>query len=125
MTASMRRTAIIPLLALLSTAGIGAAQAAQPSTPRPQLTADPLAVQAGTTVRLQGRGFPRNVHIALLAGPPHGEATRIGGASTGRRGRFTATIHIRPQSSPAAFVALACFDACRVKATAQFRIVAP
>jgi hypothetical protein len=124
MTASMRHTALISLL-LLSTAGLATAGAAQAPTSGPQLTAAPAAVEAGETVTLEGRGFPRNVHVALIAKPPHGEAIRIGGALTGLRGRFTATIHIRPRSAPRALVAFACVDACRVKATAQFRIVAP
>jgi hypothetical protein len=126
MTASIRRTVLVMLLLSMSFAAVVGAQAAAPSTPRtPQLTAAPTAVQAGDTLTLQGTGFPRNVHVTLLAGPPNAEATRIGGASTGRRGRFTATIHIRPHSSAGAFVALACHDACRVKASARFRIVAP
>ncbi|HKG04616.1 MAG TPA: hypothetical protein VKB03_15695 [Conexibacter sp.] len=126
MTASIRRTALVVLLLSTSVAAVAGARAAAPSAPRtPQLIADPAAVQAGGTVTLQGTGFPRNVHLTLLAGPPNAEATRIGGASTGRRGRFTATIHTRPHSSAGAFVALACHDACRIKASARFRIVAP
>ena len=82
-------------------------------------------MEAGTALTLEGRGFPRNVHVALMAKPAHGETIRIGGALTGLRGRFTATIHIRPRSTPGALTALACFDACRVKATTQFRILAP
>ncbi len=124
MTASFRHTALISLL-LLSTAGLATAEAAKAPARGPQLTATPTAVEAGTTVTLEGRGFPRNVHVALMAKPAHGETIHMGGALTGLRGRFTATIHIRPRSAPRALVALACVDACRVKATAQFRIVAP
>ncbi|HEX7291495.1 MAG TPA: hypothetical protein VF250_10255 [Conexibacter sp.] len=91
----------------------------------PQLTADATAVQPGETLTLVGHGFPRNAHLALLAGPPKADAERIGGAQTGRRGSFTATIRIRARSSPGALVARACFDGCRVKASARFRIVAP
>lgn len=125
MTASIRR---IPLVVLLLSASLGAVAgaAAAPSAPRtPQLTTDRTAVQPGGTLTLQGTGFPRNVHLTLLAGPPEAEAARIGGATTGQRGRFTATIRIRPHSSAGALVALACHDACRVKASARFRIVAP
>lgn len=125
----MRRTFLIALMLLLATTAVAAAagrSAPQPSAhaaaPAPQLTADPLAVQPGATLTLQGRGFPRNAHVALMAGPPHGETTRIGGAQTGLRGRFTATIHIRPDSSAGRFVALACHDDCRVQASARFRI---
>jgi hypothetical protein len=117
----MRRTALIPLL-LLSLAAIAAAPAAdqlprpttQPAARTPQLTAEPSAVRPGETFTLRGRGFPRNAHVALLAELPQGQRTRIGGALTGRAGRFTATIHIRPRSAPGTFVARACVDACQV-----------
>jgi hypothetical protein len=128
MTTSLPRTALVALLLSLPVAAVAGARPPAQSAPAartPQLTADPTAVQAGGTMTLQGTGFPRNVHVTLLAGPPNADATRIGGASTGRRGRFTATIRIRPNSSAGAFVALACHDACRVKASTRFRIVAP
>jgi hypothetical protein len=128
MTASMRCTALVALVLLPAAAAV----AAQPTAPAvqaveraPTLTVAPTAVQAGGSVTLTGTGFPRNVHVSLMAGPPHAEAARIGGASTGRRGRFVATIRIRPRSSARTLVAVACHDACRVKATARFRIVAP
>ena len=127
MSASIRRIALVVLLLSTSFGAVAGAGAAAPSSaPRtPQLTAEPTAVQAGGTLTLQGTGFPRNAHVTLLAGPRDAEATRIGGATTGRRGRFTATIRIRPHSSAGALVALACHDACRVKASTRFRIVAP
>ncbi len=120
MTASTLRTAFLALLLVLPATAVAATRPAEP-----QLTADPTAVQAGTTLTLTGTGFPRNVHVTLLAGPPRADATRIGGATTGRRGRFTATIRIRPHSSAGTFVASACYDACDVKATTHFRIVGP
>jgi hypothetical protein len=127
MKASMR--SILLFAVALLPVGVAAARPATPTAHAgartPTLTVDPTAVRAGGTVTLTGTGFPSNVHVSLLAGPPHAEATRIGGASTGRRGRFVATIRIRPQSSAGALVALACHDACRVKASVRFRIVAP
>jgi len=126
MTASIPRTALVALLLSSSLVAVAGVRAAAPSAPRtPQLTADSTAVEPGGTLTLQGTGFPRNIHVTLLAGPPSAEAARIGGATTGRRGRFTATIHIRPHSSAGALIAVACHDACRVKASARFRIVAP
>lgn len=127
MTASAR---CIPLvaLALLSSATLAAARPAAPDAAvvarTPQLAIEPATVGPGEAVTLQGRGFPRNAHIALLAGPPRSEAIRIGGARTGRAGRFTATIRIRSQADPGTFVALACHDGCQVKASARFRIIA-
>jgi hypothetical protein len=129
MSAYLPRTVLVVLLlsapAVTVAAARPAASAPPPAARTPQLTADPTAAHAGATLTLQGKGFPRNVHVTLLAGPPGAKATPMGGASTGRRGRFTATIHIRPHSSAGALVALACEDACRVKASARFRIVAP
>jgi hypothetical protein len=124
MTAPLRCTVLVALT-LFPAAAVAAAQPASPAARTPTLTAEPTAVQAGTTLTLTGTGFPRNAHISLMAGPPHADAARIGGASTGKRGRFVATIHIRPHSSAGRFVAAACYDACRVKASARFRIVAP
>lgn len=122
---ALRATLPLALLLLSSGAAVVAASPRAPATRTPGLTADPVAVRSGGTLTLEGTGFPRNVHVALMARPAHGEATRIGGAETGRRGHFVATIHIRPHSAAGGFVALACHDGCRVKATARFRIVAP
>jgi hypothetical protein len=124
----LRCTALAALVLLPAAAVAGARPAAPPAhavARTPQLTADPTTVRPGETLTLEGRGFPRNVHLALMAGPPGAEAERIGGAQTGRRGRFVATIRIRKPASAGALVALACFDGCRVKASARFRIVAP
>lgn len=126
----LRCTALAALALLpVATATVAVAKPASPASDAaartPQLTAEPTAVKPGETVTLEGRGFPRDVHVALLAGPPGGEATRIGGARTGRRGRFVATVRIRTRSSAGAFVARACFDACSVHASARFRIVTP
>jgi hypothetical protein len=100
--------------------------AARPQRPPagPQLTAKPVAAAPGQAVVLRGTGFPRNAPIELLAGPPRSEARSIGSARTGRRGGFVATIRIRSQADPGRLVALACHDACRVKAAVRFRIVA-
>jgi hypothetical protein len=129
MTASLRRTALATLLSLLAAGALataaGDASPTHAAARAPQLTVDPAAVPPGATLTLVGRGFPRNAHVALLAGPPDEEPARMGGARTGLRGRFSATIHLRPRASAGRFVALACSDGCRVKASAAFRIVAP
>jgi hypothetical protein len=113
---------------LLPAAAVAVAAPAPPeagaAARTPQLTAQPSAVAPGGALTLEGRGFPRNAHIALFARPPHGEAIRIGGARTGRAGRFSATIRIRKQADANTFVALACHDGCRVKASARFRVIA-
>jgi hypothetical protein len=90
----------------------------------PRLTAEPFAVRPGDTLVLRGRGFPKRAEIALFVGPP-GDSTRIGGAQTGTRGRFVASIRIRRPSDPDRYLLRACHDGCRVTAIARFRIVAP
>ena len=124
------RCTALAALALLPVATVALAQPV--SAPQshvaertPQLTADRTAVKPGETLTLRGHGFPHNAHLALMAGPPDGEAERIGGAQTGRRGSFTAKIQVRARSSAGPFVALACFGGCGVKASTRFRIVTP
>jgi hypothetical protein len=125
----MRRGVAISAV-LLAVAAVGPGLAAGSDRPAtaaavvPQLTAEPVEVVPGGTLVLRGRGFPRNARVVLLAGPPRAEAERIGGAVTGRRGGFRAEIRIRLPSDAGRFVALACHDECRVKASARFRIVA-
>src|SRR5689334_2552364 len=124
------RCAALTALSLLPVATIAVAQStAAPlshvAERTPTLTVDPPAVRPGDTLTLTGRGFPRNAQLTLLAGKPGEQGKQIGSAHTGRRGTFTATIRIRANSSAAALVARACFDACRVKAGARFRIVTP
>jgi hypothetical protein len=125
----MRRAALIPLLLAVTALVAAVAVAREAPAPHaghaPRLTASSRAVEPGSSLRLEGRGFPRHARIALLAGPPRGDARRIGGAHTGRRGRFVATIRIRAHADAARFVARACLDRCRVEASARFRIVAP
>jgi hypothetical protein len=126
MTVLLPRAGAVALLAACASVAVAHAEApGAPGARTPQLTADRPAVPPGRSLTLHGTGFPRNTHVALLAGPPHGETARIGGALTGRRGSFSATIRIRPGSSPHVFMALACVERCHVKATARFRIVTP
>ena len=114
-------------LAVLTIGSFAAAQAVGSSRPSsagtPRLVASPTAVRPGASLRLRGTGFPADARLALLVGPPHARASRIGSAVTGSTGSFVATIRIRARAAPGALVALACHDACRVKATARFRNV--
>jgi len=124
------RCTALAALALLPAATAALAQPAsapesQAAERTPELTAGSATVRPGETLTLTGRGFPRNARLALLAGRPNAEAQQIGDAQTGRRGSFVAKIRIRAHSSADTLVARACFDACRVKASARFRIVTP
>jgi hypothetical protein len=89
----------------------------------PHLHATPVRVAPGGTVVLHGRGFPANAHIVLRATPPRGPSTRIGEAHSGLRGGFVAPIAIDAGAALGAYVAAACHDRCRVKATVHFRVV--
>ena len=110
---------------LAGTAAVAAAGAAPHAAARaPQLVASPIAVKPGATLKLEGSGFARNAHVVLLAGPLRRAPTRIGSAVAGLHGRFVATIRIRAHAATRAFVAVACQDACRVRASVRFRIVA-
>lgn len=125
MRASLRSTTLVALVLAVAAAVSASHPGPSPAHAAarvPQLTATPASVRPGETVTLHGSGFPRNAHVALLAGPPHADATRIGGARTGLRGGFVATIHIRAHAAAGRVVALACLDGCRVKASARFRI---
>lgn len=116
--------AVVLLVSAAAAVGTAGARVAPP-TAGPRLAAEPAQVRPGEMLVLRGHGFPRRADVTLLAGPPGSEAERIGGARTGRGGGFTATIRIRAQSSAGRYVVLACHDACVVKASAHFRIVAP
>ena len=90
---------------------------------RPRLSAAPGRVAAGATVVLGGRGFPPDAHIVLRAGRPHAPAARIGAAHTGRRGTFSAPIRIDADAAPGIYVAVACHDRCRQRASVRFRVL--
>lgn len=91
----------------------------------PTLTTPDARVVGGETLVLQGRGFARNVHVTLLAGPTRAKAKRIGAARTGRRGSFVAEVLIEPGAAAKRYVAVACHDRCRSEATVRFRVVEP
>jgi hypothetical protein len=74
---------------------------------------------------LHGRGFPHGAHIVLRAGRPHAVAARIGEARAGLRGTFDASVRIDADASPGVYVALACHDRCRQKASVRFRVLRP
>jgi len=127
----MPRTASIPLLLTLMTAVAAAAQPATAAAPGPtatarppELTAAPPVVHPGETLTLTGRGFAPGAGFALLV-RADGRTTRIGAARTGQRGSFVATIRVRTHAAAARFVVLACRNACRIQASARFRIAAP
>lgn len=89
------------------------------------LTADDARVPAGEVLVLRGRSFPRDAHIVLRAGRAGDETERIGRARTGRRGSFVAEVRIDAETPAGRYVAVACHDRCRIKASVQFRVQRP
>jgi len=89
----------------------------------PRLTADRAAVPPGAALHLTGSGFPHAARIVLLAGARESTVTRIGSAVTGLHGGFLATVRVRRRAAAEGLVVIACSDACRLRASARFRIM--
>lgn len=89
------------------------------------LTVDDARVPAGAVLVLRGGSFPRDAHIVLRAGRAGDETERIGRARTGRRGSFVAEVRIDADTPAGRYVAVACHDRCRTKASVQFRVQQP
>jgi hypothetical protein len=128
----MRRGLIACSVALAGAGSVGAVaeatslasseHGARPAA-TPRLDVRPAAARQGGQIVLRGRGFEPQVRVVLLAGPPDGEARRIGAARTNERGGFRAPIRIARRARAGAYVALACRHDCRVKASAPFRVL--
>lgn len=86
------------------------------------LSTQDARIAAGETLVVRGHGFPRDAHIVLRAGRDGRKTERIGDAETGRRGSFVAKIHIEADAVRGAYVAMACHDRCRIKATLLFHV---
>lgn len=114
------------LLGAVATGGAALAVdvAAKPA-PSPSLQATHAQILPGGTLVLHGTGFPQSAHVTLRAARPDGDANRIGSADTGRRGGFVARVKINANVPPGRYVATACHDRCRVKATTTFRVLRP
>lgn len=110
--------------AVLAAGFTGAFAIATPSV-KPALTAKDSHITAGETLVVRGQGFPRDSHIALRAGRDGRKTDRIGGAETGRRGSFVAEIRIEADAVRGDYVAIACHDRCRMKATLLFHVRRP
>lgn len=131
----MRLRSIAAFVALAATAGVvTVAPAAEPgpaggagetarSAAGPTLTVRPRAARRGGRVVFYGEGFRPLVRVVLLAGPPASEAVKIGNAKTDEDGEFVAPIAIERRVRAGRYVALACRESCRVKASAIFRVL--
>ena len=126
----MRRTGLTAIGVVLLWA-VGASVATLPAPAatedgrRPRavtLDVSPRTVQRGAILTFTGSRWPARSRVNLLVGPPRSEASPVGVAVTDARGRFVRRIRISRQAMPGPYVALACRNACRTKASASFRI---
>lgn len=95
---------------------------AAPSAAAPSVSVSPKSLPRGGTLAVTGRGWPGNVRVQLLIGPPRSEADPVGLARTDGRGRFRRTLSVHRAPGPA--VLLGCRRECRDKASASFRVFA-
>ena len=117
----VRPTAILFMLGvLLLIAAVPAAAFAAPS-----VSVSPKRVPRGGTLVVTGKGWPRNVRVQLLIGPPRSEADHVAWARTGGAGTFRRSITIGARARTGPAVLLACRRECRDKASVTFRIFAP
>lgn len=119
----MRRCALLVVVLLIASGG--ALAFAAPQSAGPKLAVESAHVQAGGTVVVHGNGFPRRADVVLLAAAPHVRAKQIGTARTGVHGGFVAPIRIDIHATPGVYVATACHDGCRLKASVRFRVLSP
>lgn len=120
----MRWRIVVALVAAGLCCGTSAVAAPRaPRTPsRPSLTARPRTAAPGGTVVLYGAGFPARRRVTLLANAPGGEPVPIGRATADGDGEFVAPIAIQRDVLPGRYLASACRQRCKVKATTSFRV---
>lgn len=111
------RVLLAPLTVLLLVAAIPA-----PAAAAPKVSVSPKSVPRGGTLVVTGKGWPKNVRVQLLIGPPRSEADPVGFARTDGAGRFRRALTVGRAAGPA--VLLGCRRECRDKASATFRVFA-
>jgi len=89
----------------------------------PRLHVSPSAVAVGSTITISGTSFRPSATVTVLVGPPRSEADPVGTARANAHGSFSFRLRIPKSGTPGSWVALGCQRACRVKASAAFRIV--
>jgi hypothetical protein len=116
----MRRSALL-LAALVSLflAGIGGG-----TTAVARLSVNPPLLGHGATVIIKGTGFAPKVNVTINVRRPDGPPTvRWATLKAGSAGGFRYVKAISRSADPGKYVVIACQRACRVRATASFRIV--
>lgn len=116
----MRRSAL--LLAALT--GLSLAGAAGTTTAVAKLRVSPTLVQRGSTLTVKGSGFVPKVKVTIDVGRLNSKPTAHWTTlKTNASGAFRYAKSISQSAFAGQYVVRACQRACRVKATASFRIV--
>ncbi|MDO8210723.1 hypothetical protein [Conexibacter sp. CPCC 206217] len=115
----------VVLAAVACTAAVAVAAPAARRAQAPTLEVRPRAATPGGRVVFYGSGFAPLARVVLLAGPSASATVKIGAARTDADGAFVAPIAIQRDVTPGRYVASACRQRCRVKATAMFRVLTP
>lgn len=127
----MRLTTVLATAALTGAAGTAAAfAAADAAPPRPPAKAaavhvrvTPATVHRGGVITAIGSGWPASRGVEILIGPPYSEADHVTWARATRAGTFRVRIRARATSATGRWVLLACRRACRIKASASYRVI--
>jgi hypothetical protein len=116
----MRRSVL--LLAALT--GLSLAGVAGSTTAVAKLRLTPTIVQRGATLTVKGSGFVPNVRLTLDVGRPNSRPTAHWTTmKTNAAGGFRYAKMIPRSAFAGEYVVRACQRACRVKATASYRII--
>jgi hypothetical protein len=116
----MRRSAL--LLAVLL--GLSLAGVAGSTTAVAKLRVTPILVQRGATLTVKGSGFAPQVKVTLDVGRPNSKpTTHWTTLKTNAAGGFRYAKVISRSAFAGEYVVRACQRACRIKATASYRII--
>lgn len=116
----MRRSALL----LAAVTGLSLAGVAGSTTTAARLSVNPSLLSHGATVTIKGTGFAPRVNVTINVRRPNGLPTaRWTTLKANRSGGFRYVRVIARSATTGKYVAVACQRACRIKATATFRIV--
>ena len=116
----MRRT----LLLLAALMGLTLAGAAGGTTAVAKLSADPPLLGHGATLTIKGTGFAPRVNVTINVRRPNGQPTAHWATLKVKSGGgFRYAKVISSSAYPGKYVVIACQRACRIRATATFRIL--
>jgi|SRR5215207_3830143 len=116
----MRRSALL----LAAVTGLLLAGVADSTTAVARLSVNPSLLGYGSTVTIKGTGFAPRVNVTINVRRPNGLPTAHWTTlKANRSGGFRYVRVVARSADTGRYVAVACQRACRIKATAAFRIV--